>query len=91
MTDIIRWEDPPPSVKGNPWRERLLPLTEYPKRWAIIGIKPTRTTASSLRGNLTDRKFTLPPGRWEFAYRVVNGEHRVYGRYLGPDQDGGDS
>ncbi len=28
------------------------------------------------------------PGRWEVTGRSIDGEHRVYARYLGPDEDG---
>jgi hypothetical protein len=33
-------------------------------------------------------RYKIPPGRWEFVSRTVNGEYRVYGRYLGPDEGG---
>ena len=84
----IRWEDPPASDRVLSWREKLTPLVDYPKRWAVIAVKPGRVAANSLQLNLRRGRLTLPPGRWEFVYRVVEGEHRVYARYLGPDEDG---
>ena len=86
----IRWEDPPPA-KGGPqgWAKRLGPLMEHPERWAIIATKSSRAAADTTTRQLRLGTLRKPPGRWEFAARTVDGEHRVYGRYLGPPEDGG--
>jgi hypothetical protein len=87
MSDI-RWEDPPAGApyKGK-WRDKLLPLMEHPKRWAILHTTAERKPADSLATNLRTGKAMLPPGRWEFETHTVEGEHRVYARYLGPDDE----
>lgn len=89
MTEI-RWEDPPRSRRGahKPWLERVEPLVEQPKRWAIVYVSPTKGSAAKMVYSLNHHGMQLPPGRFEFTSRTVNGEHRVYGRYLGPDEDG---
>jgi hypothetical protein len=90
MTEQTRWEDPPPRTSGAPrgvWIERLRPLMEHPNRWAIVAVKPNAGTAAVLAHALATR-YKIPPGRWEFVSRTINGEHRVYGRYLGSDEGG---
>jgi hypothetical protein len=90
MTEQTRWEDPPSPLTRGPkgvWVERLQPLLAYPKRWAIVAVKPSVGTARVLAHDLATR-YKIPPGRWEFVSRTVNGEYRVYGRYLGPDEGG---
>ncbi len=92
MTDI-RWEDPPdPAGSGRRgvWIERLTPLMEHPKRWAVVATRPVANPARVLTHDLKVGRFQMPPGRWEFLSRTVDGECRVYARYLGPD-DGGAS
>lgn len=81
-TELV-FEDPP----VNNWREsRLELLLEHPRRWAVI-----RDTFANLKGAewaakaLEFREVEYPPGRWEFATATVNGLHRLYARYLGPD------
>jgi hypothetical protein len=86
----IRWEDPPPRSRGEKgtWVERLQPLLAHPKRWAVVRILPANR-ARQVAHLLTRKGVLMPPGRWEFASRIVDGEGRVYARYLGPDEDGG--
>ena len=89
MTEI-RWEDPPPRKVGGPrdvWIDRLEPLVAHPKRWAIVHISPSKGAASRLQQALTRHELRMPPGRYEFTARAVDGEHRMYARYLGPDED----
>lgn len=90
--DEIRWEDPPSATAATRrgyWVPLLEPLMDQPKRWAIVATKETQSNASSTAANLRFRVVKVPPGRWEFVSRTVDGEHRVYARYLGPDEDGG--
>jgi hypothetical protein len=86
--DEIRWEDPPPAPPRQPsWVDRLAPLMEHPKRWAIIQVRETSTQARMTANNLRTQA-RLPDGQWEFTHRCAGGEWRVYARYLGPDEDG---
>jgi len=86
----IRWENPPSTRGGRytDWNALLLPLMEQPNRWAIIATRPTSMSAQSAAGGLRAKRSKMPPGRWEFAARQVDGEHRIYARYLGPHEDG---
>jgi hypothetical protein len=86
MSDI-RWEDPPPIEKHTDWAEQLLPLMDHPKRWAMITSRARRDNAASVAMSLRNGRSRTPPGRWEFASRSVDGEFRVYARYLGPDDE----
>ena len=89
----IRWEDPPPQRTGRgsgKWQAIVQPLREHPKRWAILACFPTCDQAANIAVSLRSGVRKTGPGRFEFAARTVDGEHRIYGRYLGPDdQDGG--
>jgi len=90
--DEIRWEDPPPKATGSGsrvWVTKLAPLREHPKRWASVAIFPTSSQAANAAGALRGGHYHRGPGRWEFAARTVEGEHHVYARYLGPDENGG--
>jgi hypothetical protein len=93
MTDI-RWEDPPDPARprwAGRWVEKLQPLMEHPKRWAVVDTRDGSENARTCVNNLRSGRIKTPPGQWEFLFRTVEGEFRVYGRYLGPDQDGGES
>ncbi len=86
--DEIRWEDPPPQRAGpgsHWWAEQLEPLREHPKRWAILTILPTARRASTVASNFRSGHARIPPGRWEFISRTVDGEHRVT-RPLRPEE-----
>ncbi len=90
MTDEIRWEDPPIVQAGRPyrWVQVLIPLMDHPKRWAVVETRDSNEKARSTVNSLKHGRFKIPPGRWEFTNSTVDGEHRVYARYLGPDEDG---
>ena len=88
--DKIRWEDPPANESGwgsHKWADVLEPLREHPKRWAVLLIVPTSRKAANLVSAFRNGHRRSPPGRWEFVSRTVDGEHRVYARYLGPDEN----
>lgn len=89
MTDGIVWEDPPVTAGGFGginWGDVLAPLKDYPGRWALVHTgdpKKVRTKASNLtRGNVARGR--VEPSEWEFVSRTVDGEGRMYARYLGP-------
>jgi hypothetical protein len=81
---MVAWEDPPPA-RGDGrlrWGDRLAPLFEQPGKWAHV-FTSTPSTADTSVTKLRSRKYRYPPGRYEFCSRIVDGEGRVYARYLG--------
>jgi hypothetical protein len=87
--DEIRWEDPPTTQAGRPgrWVELLIPLMDHPKRWAIVEMCSSSEKARRNVKSLKTGKLKSPSGRWEFTSSTVDDEHRIYARYLGPDED----
>lgn len=90
MSDIV-WQDPPAPRKGfgrsMAWYQKLLPLVDEPKRWALIHHTETAKKSLAAVGNLR-RHITKPPGVWEFTSRKTNdGGGDVYARYLGPEDE----
>lgn len=92
----VRFEPLPPRRRtsttrsGGVWVDRLLPLVERPDEWARVGAWPT-STASRLKNG----KILIPPGRWDFATREMDGEGEhapkgkawLYACYLGPESE----
>lgn len=72
--------------KPGEWMRMLEPLMNQPGRWAIVARKQSRSVASTTAQNLRQRIVRIPTGQWEFASRTVDGEARVYARYLGNGQ-----
>jgi hypothetical protein len=66
------------------WVARLEPLMDRPMEWARVATRPTRMGAAGAVNALKHGRLEAPPGKWEFAARTVDGEHRVYARYMGP-------
>jgi hypothetical protein len=63
-----------------------------PGEWARVGAYPTPASASSIayRINRGTLRAWSPAGAFEAVSRTVDGEHRVYARYLGePGHAGG--
>jgi hypothetical protein len=83
MTEII-WEDPPINIKGSGiWIKRLTPLMDHPNRWARVATL-NRNSASAAAKFLRERRYSVPPGRWEFQGVSCEGRGNIYARYLGP-------
>ena len=82
--DIV-WEEPPRGGRVR-WGDVLVELTHHPGRWARLATYTGETSAYKVAQRLR-RDDSLPPGRWEFVGRKVDGGgSRLYGRYLGPDE-----
>lgn len=86
MSDF-RYEDPPPARRG-PTRARTAEarkLKERPGTWGLIGTYKSRTSAASMATCIrTGRTSTWrPAGDFEAVSRSVDGEYRVYARYMG--------
>ena len=87
--EIVMEEPPMPNRGTNRrvrWVDHLAPLVQSPGEWARVGVYAKATTAYSTARNLRTGRVQVPAGRWDFVGRSVDGEGRVYARYLGPDE-----
>lgn len=85
----VEFVDDLPPVRGGgggKWIPVLEELKARSGQWAIIGVKASSSLAHSTALNLKHGRVQRPSGKFEFATRRVDGEHRVYGRYIGPEQ-----
>lgn len=88
MTEIL-WEEPPPRASNTPgrttkWRKIAAELKANPGRWAVVDTKANQHLSAQSaylinRGQLAG----LSPGEFEAVSRLVDGEARVYARYVG--------
>lgn len=81
----VTWEDPPaPSARrgGPAWVQQL---KNNPGKWAHVETKTSRERANGFAGNVKFGKATCyqPAGSFEAVFRTVDGEFRVYARYVG--------
>lgn len=86
---VIRWEEPP-AAKGSPvhdWPAIGAQLAAAPWRWALVAVCANGTLANSTALNIRKGKYKPLEaiGRFEAKSRTVDGEHRVYARYVGRD------
>ncbi len=88
MSAIVRFEEPPGArsgTTGRDWNAVAAALKKKPQRWAIVAVCPTAVLAASTAQNI--RKGTVaamrPVGAFEAVSRTVDGEPRVYARYVG--------
>lgn len=84
------WEDPPPAAKRGETRghdaiARL--LEKRPGEWAIIFLYETAAGASTMAAYIRSARIVAyePKGFFEAHARTVEGEHRVYARYVGEE------
>lgn len=94
MSSQFRFEDPPPAARGgrkNSQLEAAEALRGRPGEWGMVVVCVSRTSAGSMARaiRLGKTKTWLPAGDFEAATRTVDGEHRVYARYV-PDTESGD-
>lgn len=89
---VIRWEDPPERNHGtdhkpkraHDWSAIGRALRRRPGRWAVIAVCGYPTLAGATAYGVRNGTYrALPPGRYEAVSRTVDGECRVYARYLG--------
>lgn len=84
----IKWEDPPADARRNDWAPIAAELRAHPMKWAMIAARKTIGPASDISEKVkgarpTSPKFFQPPGSFEAVTRKVDGEYRVYARYVG--------
>lgn len=87
MADVIRWEEPPPRRHGqvHDWAAIGEKLRSKPNEWAVVAVCLNQATAGSTARYVREGKYQkLGPG-FDAVARTVNGEARVYARYVGGD------
>lgn len=84
-TDPMRWEGPPPPRKYvQDWVEIAKALKARPGEWAMVGVYPHAGIASGHAHRLAHGGYKgLRAGVIEAVSRTVDGEARVYARYVG--------
>jgi hypothetical protein len=93
----IVFEPLPPRVSRPKRRTRELAtitaaLRQTPGAWARIGTYRTPASAASMASMIRHgrRPAFGPEGTFEAAARTVDGQHRVYARYVGDTPAGGE-
>ena len=84
---VIRWEDPPDKWgKRNDWAGIGKALMSRPLHWAHVQTAVNGQTAGQMARHINAGKYSAlaPLGRFEARSRTVDGEPRVYARYIGP-------
>ncbi|MEU3851785.1 hypothetical protein [Streptomyces sp. NPDC029554] len=94
----LRFENPPADGRRNgsypSAGEVAAALKARPGQWAVVRTVPARTTAATSAYNIRVAKSAAyaPAGSFEAVSRSVDGEYRVYARYVGPvSAEGGES
>jgi len=87
VSGVIRWEDPPRRGVGEAhnWPGIAADLRQRPKQWAIAVICRNFSTAGQTARRIRDGAYKPmePTGAFEATARTIDGEHRVYARYVG--------
>lgn len=89
--DEIKWEEPPKRQGGTYGKNAQIAeqLRERPETWALVASYAHSGSAASIAHQV--RRGTLnayrPRGSFEAVTRTVDGEHRVYARYVGEGTD----
>ena len=80
----LRWEDPPPRKGVQDWVEIVKALKTRPGEWAMVGVYPHGGIAAAHAHNARNAVYKgMRPGAIEAVSRTVDGEARVYARYVG--------
>lgn len=84
---VIRWEDPPRPGPGGrrDWPAIAAELRKRPGAWAHVATYGTISVAGNVAYQVRSGKFAgvQPAGSVEAVSRAVDGECRVYARYVG--------
>jgi hypothetical protein len=86
---VIRFEDPP-NLRRHDNTGISAALKAAPGRWAVVAVFDDNTGSRAYAGSMRRgaRKAFRPAGTFEAASRLVDGENRVYARYVGEVSDG---
>lgn len=98
MSGVIRWERPPPITR-NPsgfgpavrdWESIVADLRSKPGEWGLVALCNNRGTASQVANALRTCEYAAlwRNGPFEATARHVDGEARVYARYVGDTPKG---
>ena len=84
---VLRWEEPPPAGHRRPfrvqaWEQLAEILRARPGRWALVATGSQHTGTAGQIVSARIRCFE-PAGSFEARRRLVDGEVRVYARYVG--------
>lgn len=86
MSDELRWEDPPVLAanrsRNHPDRAAAAALRARPGEWAIVSTSQTITRAQSKASFISRGKTASFGAGFDAVARTVDGEHRVYVRYV---------
>lgn len=87
MSDITFGELPGPAYRARNTRhaDDAVELREHPGQWGHVSTHATRGSAASIAHLISKGALTAyaPEGTYEATSRTVNGEFRVYARYVG--------
>lgn len=93
-TGVIRWEDPPSNRshakgKASKWNAISAVLRGRPGEWAHVETKSNARLAAQTANCISKGVYAaMPQGQFEAVSRAVDGEARVYARYIGEASDG---
>lgn len=90
-TERLSWEEPP-KITTRPrtkFSEAARKLKARKGEWAKVADYPKAGTAATIANIIkTGRsRFFEPAGAFEAVSRTVEGEHRVYARYVGEEKE----
>ena len=86
---VISWEEPPPDRRhatGKPskWLKIAQALREQPGQWAHVDTRPRPNIAAATANGINRGIYGgMPVGDFEAVSRIVDGQARVYVRYIG--------
>lgn len=85
MSGILRWEDPPPrgGTDRYDWDTIADQLVAQPGRWARVAVAPNASTAGQMAQRIRNGSYDALPAGFDATARTVDGEARVYARYVG--------
>jgi len=89
----IKFIGPPPTSKKNVQNEIADALKARPGEWAVVRIADSVSKGTSASNYIRAAKSSVyhPAGSFESVYRCVDGEHRVYARYVGTEAGDSDA
>lgn len=84
---VIRWEEPPAShrVDRYDWAAIGAELVAHPGIWAMVAVANNSVTAGAMANHIRNGKYLklAELGRFDAKARSIDGENRVYARYIG--------
>jgi hypothetical protein len=89
VTGVIQWAEPPPSrshakKEATKWTRIADELRRKPGAWAHVENKPNGHRAAQTANLISVGKYSgMPAGQFEAVSRQVDGQFRVYARFVG--------